>query len=174
MALKGRRFDTRESIIADSKKVLKNIPKDAFFKCFKSWEKIWKLCIDAGGDILKNINNFFFNHSIFSLFLTSLIIYWTHLKVAPLPHTSASHRVQQEECTTRGPRIYVRAFRTFHYTRLPPSDTVSLPHPSTPARNVQPPSWSINNNALSEEALSRTTSEQSECPPHKTSTVRHC
>ncbi|UYV61765.1 hypothetical protein LAZ67_1006420 [Cordylochernes scorpioides] len=39
MALKGRRFDTRESIIADSKKVLKNIPKDAFSKCFKSWEK---------------------------------------------------------------------------------------------------------------------------------------
>ncbi|UYV64916.1 hypothetical protein LAZ67_3002419 [Cordylochernes scorpioides] len=47
MALKGRRFDTRESIIADSKKVLKNIPKDAFSKCFKSWEKRWKLCIDA-------------------------------------------------------------------------------------------------------------------------------
>ncbi|UYV81520.1 hypothetical protein LAZ67_20001421 [Cordylochernes scorpioides] len=39
MALKGRRFDTRESIIADSKKVLKKIPKDAFSKCFKSWEK---------------------------------------------------------------------------------------------------------------------------------------
>ncbi|UYV69732.1 hypothetical protein LAZ67_7000519 [Cordylochernes scorpioides] len=33
MALKGRRFDTRESIITDSKKVLKNIPKDAFSKC---------------------------------------------------------------------------------------------------------------------------------------------
>ncbi|UYV79208.1 hypothetical protein LAZ67_17001512 [Cordylochernes scorpioides] len=49
MALKGRRFDTRESIIANSKKVLKNIPKDAFSKCFKSWEKRWKLCIDAGG-----------------------------------------------------------------------------------------------------------------------------
>ncbi|UYV77815.1 hypothetical protein LAZ67_15002427 [Cordylochernes scorpioides] len=46
MALKGRRFDTRESIIADSKKVLKNIPKYAFSKCFKSWEKRWKLCID--------------------------------------------------------------------------------------------------------------------------------
>ncbi|UYV64507.1 hypothetical protein LAZ67_3001027 [Cordylochernes scorpioides] len=43
MALKGRIFDTRESIIADSKKVLKNIPKDAFSKCFKSWEKRWKL-----------------------------------------------------------------------------------------------------------------------------------
>ncbi|UYV77390.1 hypothetical protein LAZ67_15000825 [Cordylochernes scorpioides] len=39
MALKGRRFDTRECIIADSKKVLKKIPKDAFSKCFKSWEK---------------------------------------------------------------------------------------------------------------------------------------
>ncbi|UYV75059.1 hypothetical protein LAZ67_12002264 [Cordylochernes scorpioides] len=49
-ALKGRRFDTRESIIADSKKFLKNIPKDAFSKCFKSWEKRWKLYIDAGGD----------------------------------------------------------------------------------------------------------------------------
>ncbi|UYV70853.1 hypothetical protein LAZ67_8000863 [Cordylochernes scorpioides] len=47
MALKERRFDTRESIIADSKKVLKNIPEDAFSKCFKSWEKRWKLCIDA-------------------------------------------------------------------------------------------------------------------------------
>ncbi|UYV73461.1 CLCN3 [Cordylochernes scorpioides] len=45
-----KRFDTRKSIIADSKKVLKNIPKDAFFKCFKSWEKRWKLCIDAGGE----------------------------------------------------------------------------------------------------------------------------
>ncbi|UYV69107.1 K02A2.6-like [Cordylochernes scorpioides] len=43
MSLKERRFDTRESIIADSKKVLKNIPKDAFSKCFKSWEKRWKL-----------------------------------------------------------------------------------------------------------------------------------
>jgi len=50
MALKGRRFDTRESIIADSKKVLKSIPKDAFSKCFESWEKRWKLCIDAGGE----------------------------------------------------------------------------------------------------------------------------
>ncbi|UYV78189.1 hypothetical protein LAZ67_16000414 [Cordylochernes scorpioides] len=50
MALKGRRFDTRESIIADSKKFLKKIPKDAFSKCFKSWEKRWKLCIDAGKD----------------------------------------------------------------------------------------------------------------------------
>ncbi|UYV80117.1 hypothetical protein LAZ67_18001756 [Cordylochernes scorpioides] len=50
MALKGRRFDTRESIIVDLKKVLKNIPKDAFSKCFTSWEKKWKLCIDAGGD----------------------------------------------------------------------------------------------------------------------------
>ncbi|UYV76671.1 hypothetical protein LAZ67_14001667 [Cordylochernes scorpioides] len=49
MALKGRRFDTRESIIADSKKVLKNIPKDAISKCFKSWEKRWKLCIDLEG-----------------------------------------------------------------------------------------------------------------------------
>ncbi|UYV82278.1 hypothetical protein LAZ67_21001549 [Cordylochernes scorpioides] len=39
MALKGRRFDTRESIIADSKKVLKNIPKDVFSKCFKSLKK---------------------------------------------------------------------------------------------------------------------------------------
>ncbi|UYV76539.1 hypothetical protein LAZ67_14001051 [Cordylochernes scorpioides] len=46
-------------------------------------------------------------------------------KGAPLPHTSASHRVQQEECTARGPRIYVRAFLTFHYTRLPPSDTLA-------------------------------------------------
>ncbi|UYV62284.1 hypothetical protein LAZ67_1008435 [Cordylochernes scorpioides] len=36
MALKGRRFDTRESNIVDSKKVLKNIPKDAISKCFKS------------------------------------------------------------------------------------------------------------------------------------------
>ncbi|UYV72458.1 hypothetical protein LAZ67_9003232 [Cordylochernes scorpioides] len=50
MSLKGRIFDTRESIIADSKKVLENIPKDAFSKCFKSWEKRWKLCIDAGRD----------------------------------------------------------------------------------------------------------------------------
>ncbi|UYV64570.1 hypothetical protein LAZ67_3001201 [Cordylochernes scorpioides] len=47
---KRKEIYTRESIIADSKKVLKNIPKDAFSKCFKSWEKIWKLCIDAGGD----------------------------------------------------------------------------------------------------------------------------
>ncbi|UYV80613.1 hypothetical protein LAZ67_19001005 [Cordylochernes scorpioides] len=39
MALKGRRFDTRESIIADSKKVLKNIPQDAFSKWFRSWER---------------------------------------------------------------------------------------------------------------------------------------
>ncbi|UYV68147.1 hypothetical protein LAZ67_5003193 [Cordylochernes scorpioides] len=70
MALEGRRFDTRESIIADSKKVLKNIPKDVFSKCFKSWEKRWKLCTDAGGIILKNTNNFFY-HSIFSLFLTN-------------------------------------------------------------------------------------------------------
>ncbi|UYV74364.1 hypothetical protein LAZ67_11003234 [Cordylochernes scorpioides] len=51
MALKGRRFDTRESTIADSKKVLKNIPKYAFSKCFKSWEKRWKLSHEAGKDL---------------------------------------------------------------------------------------------------------------------------
>jgi [histone H3]-lysine36 N-dimethyltransferase SETMAR len=50
MALKGSRFDTREVIIAESKKVMKSIPKDDFYKCFESWEKRWKRCIDAGGD----------------------------------------------------------------------------------------------------------------------------
>ncbi|UYV77683.1 hypothetical protein LAZ67_15001920 [Cordylochernes scorpioides] len=64
MSLKGRRFDTRESIIADSKKVLKNIPKDAFSKCFKSWEKRWKLCIDAGGDYF---GDFIFDQSHYLL-----------------------------------------------------------------------------------------------------------
>ncbi|UYV82276.1 hypothetical protein LAZ67_21001543 [Cordylochernes scorpioides] len=79
MALKGRRFDTRESIIADSKKVLKNIPKDVFSKCFKSLKKrftwITRMC-SFKYNIQIDRAPFFFKQSRSALFHTirSLII----------------------------------------------------------------------------------------------------
>lgn len=50
MALKGRRFYTRNDIIEKSKSELLAIPKRDYKKCFLSWEKRWHKCIDAEGD----------------------------------------------------------------------------------------------------------------------------
>ncbi|KOC59049.1 hypothetical protein WH47_12863, partial [Habropoda laboriosa] len=47
-ALKGRRFDTREDIIAKSQGELRRIPKSAYQEAFASWKHRFYKCIRAG------------------------------------------------------------------------------------------------------------------------------
>ncbi|WP_189514017.1 transposase, partial [Streptomyces narbonensis] len=49
-ALKGRRFESVESIKENSLKELFSIPKEAYQDCFQKWKKRMHRCIDVGGE----------------------------------------------------------------------------------------------------------------------------
>jgi len=48
--LKGRRFDTFDEIQKNLRKDLFAIPKEAFQKTFKSWQKCWERCVASEGN----------------------------------------------------------------------------------------------------------------------------
>jgi hypothetical protein len=48
--LKGRRFDTFDEIQKNWTKELFAIPKEAFQKAFRSWQKCWEWCVTSKGN----------------------------------------------------------------------------------------------------------------------------
>jgi hypothetical protein len=50
MLLKGRHFESIDSIKENSLADLHSIPNEAFQKCFEGWKKCWERCIQSGGD----------------------------------------------------------------------------------------------------------------------------
>jgi len=53
-ALKGRRFDTIDKILKNSRNELFVIPKEAFQKAFQSWQKRWERCVASQGNYLES------------------------------------------------------------------------------------------------------------------------
>jgi hypothetical protein len=50
LTMKGNRFDTIPEVEAATKERLRALTKDDFQSCFRSWQNLWKKCIDSKGD----------------------------------------------------------------------------------------------------------------------------
>ena len=48
--LKGKRFESREEIMANATTALQSIPKEAYEKCFEQWKSRWEKCVKCHGD----------------------------------------------------------------------------------------------------------------------------
>ena len=54
--MKGRRFATIDEMKTESLRELKDIPKNAYQKCFEDWKKHWHKCIITEGDYFEGDN----------------------------------------------------------------------------------------------------------------------
>ena len=54
--MKGRRFATIDEIKTESLRELKDIPKNAYQKCFEDWKKRWHKCIISERDHFEGNN----------------------------------------------------------------------------------------------------------------------
>jgi transposase len=45
--LKGSRFDSREDIMRNVTKELRNLSKEAFQECFRQWKECWAKCVES-------------------------------------------------------------------------------------------------------------------------------
>jgi len=52
--LKGHRFEATEDIKQNSTKILLDIPKQQFAKCFQQWQKRWAKCVAAEGNYVED------------------------------------------------------------------------------------------------------------------------
>jgi hypothetical protein len=50
LTMKGNRFDTIPGIDAATKERLRELTKDDFQSCFRSWQDRWNKCMDSKGD----------------------------------------------------------------------------------------------------------------------------
>ena len=48
--LKGRRFESIETLKTNSLAHLRSIPKNSFQECFSKWKKHWQRCIQSRGE----------------------------------------------------------------------------------------------------------------------------
>jgi hypothetical protein len=54
MSLKGRSFESSDSIRENSLADLRSVPNEAFKKCFEEWKKCWERCIQSGVDYFED------------------------------------------------------------------------------------------------------------------------